>query len=260
MRIWIASLLLVFLTGCFSFLTIEKGDVYRRDLEDIPQKGEMSFASKEALAAGATLQNKTAAKVYYEGTEPLSPDASILYEMSYRFLGLVGVNMDFDPSDPESVKAVFAEADKALEEKDGIIHKLENDVQDFNRRLAEEQKIRKTKEEEAVTWRSRVWALVWGVISVAVGIVALAGILQTVTGIPFLKGLFGLVKTMHATSKQTIAGVQEMREKLRAQAEASDNEEYRRLAAGILREMDQTLDKHQDAGVKMHIRRLKNGG
>ena len=236
-------ILLIFLTGCLD-LNVDRSAYEGK----VPQEKKLSFKSTEALASGATLQNITANKVYYEGTEPKSKDAKTLVDMSYRFLGLVGVNMQFDPSDPESVKKVFAEADQAIEEKDKNLHDLREQLQKAQEDHTKEKK-------RADSWFSRFKGGVYGLIGLIVAVLLTLLILQAVTGIPFLTGLITGIRTFWKVSHQTVKGIQEIREKLKKKKAEGDVR-----AEELLGEIDGVLDKHQDSGVKAQVRKIKNGG
>ncbi len=238
--------------GSCSVVSI-KNDQYKKTTQKIPQERELSFKSKEALAAGATLNSLKANQVYYEGVEAKSESAKILLDLSYRFLGLVGVNMQFDPSDPESVKKVFEEADRALEEKDKIIHDLKEDVKEQQRQVAENKLKREKAEKEALTWLGRLKKTVYGFVGLVIFVFLTLLIIQAITGIPVLTGLLGGIRTFWKVSRQTVKGVQEIREKLKKQAKNDPN------AQDMLEEIDKTLDKHHDQHVKMAIKKMKNG-
>ena len=247
-------ILAVILAGC-SLVNIERGGTLQKSTGKLPEDKELSFKSKEALATGATLQNVTANKVYYEGTEPKSESAKILLDLSYRFMGLVGINMDFDPSDPESVEKVFQEADKALEEKDKNIHDLKVQVDDLKTRMAEEANYHKKEVEKHRSLAGTLWRVIWSIIGIIAGVFVIAGLIQVFTGIPLLSNLLPWVsKRIHSTAKQTVEGVQEIREELKKRAKNGDNEI---TAEEALKLFDMTLEKHQDKGVKAHVRKLK---
>ena len=92
------------------------------------QKKEMDFDYKQALAKGGTINNQTANKIYHEGTEPKSPEAQRILDFSYEVMGIFGVNTDFDIDDPESLEKAKIATREAVEEKNRIIAKLEEDV------------------------------------------------------------------------------------------------------------------------------------
>lgn len=236
-------IILVLLSGC-SVVSIDRSTYEGK----IPQEKELSFVSKEALATGATLQNVTANKIYYEGTDPKSKDAKTLLDMSYRFLGLVGVKMNFDPSDPESVSKVFEAADKALEEKDKNLHELKIAL-----KKAEDDRI--VAEKKAGTWLSRFKTGVYSLVGFIIFVLIVLLVLQVFTGIPFLTGLITGIRTFWKVSHQTVKGIQEIRDKLKKKKEEGDDR-----ASDLLNEIDTILDKHQDAHVKSHIQKIKNGG
>jgi hypothetical protein len=76
---------------------------YKQDVGEAPREKLPTFENSQALAAGATLNSTVASKVYFKGTEAESKDAKVLWDMSYRFMSLAGVNSDFDATDPESL-------------------------------------------------------------------------------------------------------------------------------------------------------------
>ena len=245
------------LGGCLD-LNVKK-EAVRPDL-DSPEEGVMSFQSKEALASGATLQNVTANKVYYEGTEPKSEEAQLLLDMSYRFMGLLGVRTNFDPSDPESVKKVFEAADKAVEEQDLIIDYLQREVKDYNRKLLDAKTKTDAVSEGHKSFKCKVWGFIWSLIGFVILVAVVLGALQMFTGIPFLSGVLPwVVRRAHSTSKQTVDAVQKVRDNLKQMAENGESEETKALAKGVLGQIDSTLDSAQDAHVKDHIRKIKKG-
>lgn len=262
MKKFLLIALILCLTGC-SLIGIEKS-FYKRDVGTPPQEKTMSFESKEALATGATLQNVTAAKVFYKGAAPESKEAKILYDMSYRFLGLAGVNMQFDPADPESVKKVFEKADKALEEKDSIIHQLQEDVKKFNQELATREKAIKDKGEELEQqngkWRTHLgnlWFWIWFVVVACIVVVIGLGVLQVYTGIPWLTGLFGGIGKMFKVGRQTIEGVQRIKDELKNRISDAETEKEKEAYKGVLTLISQKLSEKQDEEVKAWVSKQK---
>lgn len=255
----VLSLLLT--SGC-SFVSFEKR-FYKRDIDPVV-KDELSFASKEALAAGATLQNQTAAEIYYKGTKPESKQAKILYEMSYRFMHLAGVNNNFDPTDPESVEKVFKEADNALREKDKTIHNLEVRVKQQLEEMAARDKLVRDKvaelEDVEGKWRAKLGKIWYWIYTVAISIVVVIvglGILQAWTGIPLLTGLFGGIRLIFGAAKQTIKGVQTVRDELKHTIQNGGTEEEKAHAKKVLEKIDKALAESQDESVKNWIRKQK---
>lgn len=239
-------LILIPLCGCFDFVT----RTYQPTT--MPSEKMMSFESSRALASGATLQSITANKVYYEGTEPKSADAQILLDLSYRFLGLLGVSMNsIDPADPEAVKKVFEQADKALEEKEKIIYDLRAEVKKTTEDLASQKNLVMVKGKEVETWVSRFKKTVLGIIGFIVFITIVLFLIQIFTGIPVLTGVLGGIRTFFKISKQTVKGIQEVREKLKQQSESDEGAKH------ILDMIDATLNKYQDEHVKSAIKRMK---
>jgi len=260
---WLLTVLLaVTISGC-SLVEVQQRH-YKPKIKDIPQEKELSFKSKQHLAAGASLQNVTAAKVYYKGTEAESKEAKILYDMSYRFLGLVGVNMDFDPSDPESISKVFSEADNAIKEKDKNIHDLQEQVKKMNNDLATlnattQDKIAEAKSESG-KWRWRFGTAVWGffgiIILIAGGLLAA----QIFTGIPFFTGALGMIRTIFKGVKQTVHGLEEFKHKVQKDIEQAKAEGHGYEAMAMekaLNKFKETMHKHQDYHVKDYVEKIR---
>lgn len=261
MRALLYAAVIMLLSGC-SFVTIERRN-YKADVNP-PSEKQLSFKSKEALAAGATLQNMTAADVFYRGTKPESKEAKLLYDMSYRFMNLAGVNNQFDPSDPDSVYDVFVKADQALEEKDRIIHDLRTSVQKQLEELATNKKIIRDREAELVntqnTWSARwgaLWTWIWIIVVIIIVVFVGLGIMQAMTGIPFLTILFGGIRLLFNATKQTIHGIQVVREELKEAITNSKSEEERAMASKMLQELDLKMSQYQDDEVKKWIAKHK---
>lgn len=268
-KLAVPSLLLSLLVSGCSLMSYE-AKFYKKDY-DVPKEKSMSFASSRALAAGATLQNMTAARVYYKGCEAESKEAKILLDMSYRFLGLAGVNSQFDPADPESVKKIFDAADRALEEKERALYQLREEVKTMQHQLATGQKIIQDKEAQLIDsngkWSLKfdnLWRWFIGIVSFVVIFVLGLGVAQVLTGIPFLSALFGGIKTIFLAARQTIQGIEDLRNELKAQAESSGDPAKRAEAKILLRMLDEKLSRAQDESVKVWIARqkaiLKRGG
>ena len=266
----------IFLTVGCSFVEVVQHH-YKSGLpEKLPQNKQLSFASKESLAAGATLQNMVAAKLYYQGAKPLSHDAEVLYEMSYRFLGLVGVNRDFDPNDPESIEEVFRDADNALKEKDKNLHELKVQVDNMVMELATKTKIIKDKEAEMEakdgTWSARLgtWKYIASglfIFILLIPIILLA--IQLFTGIPVFTGFMQLavpfVKNVVAigfnAAKQTAKSIDEWKDKWKKEIAArkrTGETEKAAIVEEVLSSLKDHLGKNQDESVKDFIQtRLK---
>lgn len=246
------------LSGC-SFVSFPR-EYYKQETGKPVSKRVLSFASKEAMAAGATLQNLTAAEVYYKGTEPESKEAKILYDMSYRFIDLAGVNRNFDPADPDAIEDIFERADRALEEKDRVIHQLEVDVQRKLEEVNGQRKIVKDREAALVAnngkWTARfdnLWRWLWGILIGAIVILVGLGIAQVMTGIPFLTIFFGGIRLIFGAAKQTIKGVQALRDELKDTAANGGTEEEKKTAKEMLAKIDHHLQTNQDESVKEWI-------
>jgi hypothetical protein len=266
-------LAILLLNGC-AFVSVTQ-EHYKRGLPDkLPQQKELSFTSKEALAAGASLQNVVAAKVYYKGVAPESADAKVLYDMSYRFMGLAGINMDFDPSDPESVKKVFAEADNAIKEKDKNIDDLKRQVDVFMQEIATKTKIVKDKEAEmeandgkwkvSFFWlKFALWTLLILIILVPIGLF----LVQIFTGIPiftlfmktFIPFATGGVKTVFNGLKQTGVAIEETKKEIKEEIEKkkAENKNYEAQAMEFaLTKLMCKLGRHQDTDVKQLLPKI----
>lgn len=251
-----AALILIFLMGC-SFISFDRGDRIANKINQsvIPQEKELSFESKESLAKGATLQNMKAAQIFYEGTEAKSEESEIVYKLSFDFQDLTGINRDFDPEDPESIKKILEADNIALQEKDKIIHQLKEDVKKQILEKAEQSDMHKTyksgAEKERKSLLGRLSAWFWGVIGSILCIVVVLFLIEALTKIPVLTGLLGGIRTFWKIAMQTMRGIQEVRNKLKEKAKTDEK------AKELLEMMDTTLAKAQDKHVRDSIKKLK---
>jgi hypothetical protein len=262
--ICVALTCIMMLFGCALIDFNKDTTAYKRDVGTLPKDKEMSFPSKQAMAAGAALSNITAAKVYYLGTKPLSPDAKVLYDMTYRFMGLCGVNMDFDPSDPESVAKVFENADKAISEKDKNIADLKQQVADFTTQLAAKETIirDKGKEIEGVktTLKAQIGTIIWVTLGCIILLVLILGGVQAYTGIPVLSMAIGFVtgatKTLFNAAKQTGSAIEQWKKDHDDQIQQLKNagkNEAAEVLQGARDSLGALLSSHQDSAVKTFI-------
>ena len=267
MKIWILILpILLMLNGC-SIIKMEQP--HYKDGGDPLQKKEMSFKSKQALAKGGTINNNVANKVFYEGTEAKSPEAKILLDFSYDVMGVFGVNRDFDFNDPEAMKKAQDEIMAAVEEKNQIIAKLEEDVK--KKQLKNDQIVRDKKAEleaESGKWKWRMGSGLIGMIILFVLLLIAAGVAQAYTGVPFLKGLlggmfglFGLFKSglqeVHKSSVQQIKAIQKVRDELTHEIGNGGTPEQKEVARKWLGKLDRHLGEQQDEDVKKYIVKQK---
>ena len=272
----IALCLSVSMVGC-SLVNISKDDrQYQRSLPGLPKDKEMSFPNKRAMAAGASLANVTAAQGYYEGFKAKSKEAKLLYDLTFRFMGLCGVNMAFDPTDPDSIEKVFKEADNAVQEKEKNIADLKQQVQDFTSKLAEKEEIVRDKGAELksfkATWKARLGSLFWGILVSVILIVVGLGAVQVYTGFPVLTGLVktfipfakGGITTLFKLGKQTAVAIDKWKDTVVTRLEAlrnSSKETYtREEVLALLEEQRQALSKHlgneQDADAKIYLKKM----
>jgi len=225
------------LSGCFDFVTARK-------MPELPQEKQISFQSTQQLAAGATVNLEKAAEIYYKGVAPLSDIAKFVYDWAIRMVGVLGINTEFDPSDPEQLKAVLDGGTKALEEKNQIIHDLKADVKKARDTALTERTSRVKAESRSagfLTWIKRL-----------IVIAIILFVIQIFTGIPIFTGA---TKAMKRLGKQTVKGIEEYREQLKKDA-AEGNAE----AQHALDNLDTTLSRHQDEKVKKHVEKMRNGG
>lgn len=202
----------------------------------IIQEKELSFQSKESFAAGATVNLEKAAEVYYTGTDPKSETAHFIYQWAIRMVGVLGVNTQYDASDPDALKDVLGAGTKALEEKNAQIDALKRDVKAANEATAKAEK------------KARgLWGWVKLLLWIGIGLF----VVQIITGIPVFTGSIRILKRL---GKQTTKGIQQFREDLKEKAAQGDV-----AAKQTLDDLDTTLDAHQDDKVKARIRKIKNG-
>ena len=257
----ILIVLICLLPGCSLISVTQKH--YKNDQGTAPKEKLLSFESQEAMAAGATLNNVTAAEVYYKGTEPQSPQAKILYDMSYRFMAFIGVNNNFDPTDPESLKKTFEAADKAIQEKDKNLAELRQAVDDYRTKLEGEKKIVRDKEAEMKAQDGK-WSAKWGSLFYCfIGLLILipvgAIVIQITTGVPLATGLFsGALKTFGKFTKQTVQGLEQFKKELaETKVDASATNEEKEEAKYWLDALSNTLSKTHDQDVKDYVALLK---
>ena len=233
---------LVSLMGCLD-LNVNKGAAHRALLDNIPQEKELSFETKEDISALATANMEKSAQVHYEGTEAKSEESEFIWQASIRIAGILGINTDFDPNDPESLKKILSKGTDALEEKNKQIDDLKTQVKDFEKKvLAANEEYQKEKKRSGglVTW---IWRLIWALVILFV--------IQILTGLPVFTGTLSLLKKL---GKQTVAGIQKFREDLKKRAAEGDEAAREQLAR-----LDSRLDEAQDPKVKLYIKKLKNG-
>ena len=258
-RVWLVLLFMSVLSGC-SLFSVERS-YYRADYKDKPQKQELSFKSKQDMAAAATLLNKLAAEIHFKGIEAESEKSKVVYDLTYAFVDLAGVVMDVDPENLEDVTEILQNATTALKEKDEIIHKLEVDVKRFQ---DDSVQIKKDKEAELEAlngkWQFKMGSLWWWIKAIIIfailGVVAL-GVIQVWTGIPILSAVFGGAKTLFKAAKQTMKGVQAVREELKKISTNGGSQDERQKAHDMLAFIDSALSEYQDEDVKSWIKTKK---
>jgi F0F1-type ATP synthase membrane subunit b/b' len=242
---------------------------YKRDVGKIPEQKDLSFPSKEALGSGATLQNTICAKIFYKGCEPESADAKTIYDLSYRFMSFAGVVNDFDPSDPESVKKVFDNADAALKERDKNISDLQQQVKDFSTKLAEKDVIVKDKDGQLAAENGK-WSLKCGglkfwlwfiLISVIVLVVVLGGLQIYTTifmppGVPFLTGPLGGFIKIFKFAKQTIKGIETHKADIENRLKTATGDTRNALLA-CRDSLNSSLSSNHDEAIKKFVANTK---
>ena len=255
-------ILLLSLQSC-SLISITQKPPLKINQSDAPREKLMSFDNQRALSAGATLNSTVAAKVYYKGTEAESKDAKTLWDMSYRFMALSGVNNDFDPTDPESLKKVFEKADGALKQKNKDLADVRQKMQDFQVERERDQKLMTDKvakaQLESKKWGAKFGSLFYGIIIFIVLLLIGAFVIQLYTGIPIFTGLFnGGLKTMGKLVHQTVAGVENFRNKNKTiLSDEKATEEQKSRAKEILDTFGTMMNNVQDLDVRDHVTKLK---
>lgn len=232
---FVASLAL--LAGCMD-LNVHDG---KPTAKDIPREKALSFETQEDISAIATANLEKSAQVYYEGTQAKSPDAEFVYQCAIRIAGILGINTQYDAKDPEQLKEILTRGTKALEEKNRQIDDLRRQVEDYQVKVTQARDEAGKATTLAGTLKKWMWYLVIGA--------GLLLVLQVFTGLPVFTGSLSLLKKV---TRQTVAGVQEIRDDLRARAAQGDPQ-----AKSLLEKIDLTLHKHQDEQVKSQIKKLK---
>jgi outer membrane murein-binding lipoprotein Lpp len=231
----VAGMLL--LAGCIN-LNIHEGKVLPKD---IPREKPLSFETQTDISAVATANLEKSAQIYYEGTQAKSPEADFVYQCALRIAGILGINTQYDAKDPEQLKEILTRGTKALEEKNRQIDDLRRQVEDYQVKVTQ-------AKDEAVKATSRAGLLARWIRYLVIG-AALLLVIQIITGLPVFTGSLSLLKK---AGKQTVAGIQEIRDDLKKRAEQGDAQ-----ARDMLTRIDTTLHKHQDEQVKGFIKKLK---
>ena len=244
MRTLILIVFLVGLTGCFD-MHIGKKTAHDALVDGIPEKQDLSFQTKEDLSSLATANMQKAAQVYYEGTEAKSPESEFLWQASIRLAGILNINTNFDPNDPEALKGILDKGTKAIEEKNQKIAQLEDDVKDFQKKVLEAQEEYKQEKEKSgwlASWIRRLIAIMVGLF-----------VIQIITGLPVFTGFLSFIKKGF---KALVTGIQEFREDLKKKAAEGDERAKEDLAR-----LDGILDENQEnPKLKTYIKQIKNGG
>ncbi len=261
-KLFYLSVFLFFFSGCSLISVTQKH--YKRDDGPAPKEKLLTFDSQQAMETGATLNNAVAAKIYYKGTEAESPDSKIIYDMSYRFMNFLGVNNNFDLTDPEALKKTFERIDNASLEKDKNIADLRVEVDEYRNRYEKETKIVRDKEAEmkaqdgkwSAKWGSLFYCFIGLLILIPVGAIAI----QVTTGVPLATGLFsGVLKTFGKFTKQTVEGLEQFKKELaETKVDINATKEEKEEASYWLDALSSTLSKNHDQDVKDFIGNLKN--
>lgn len=265
----LAALLLT--TGC-SLFTIKQDKRSFREQRNLPQRPELPFENKEQLARASALNVDKAAKVYYKGTEAESDDAEIIWKLSLKFASTLGLNTDFDPTNPESIQKVFDGANEALRKEREQNAKLREDVAKANEEKA---KIIRDKAAEIANheaeWKLRLGNLWWWVVFLAIALGALCFFFPAI-GYPLVRMIFGGIKT---AAHETFSALQSARARAKreiAEMEAKKvgnnmkSEEIAELNARLdekkraLAVLDNELHKAQSKKSKDFIQKLKSKG
>jgi len=254
MRNIVLVLLCVFLSSC-SLVTVTQSH-YKRQLPDLPQKGQISIDDVGAVAVGGTEINKGLMELntivelvddieptkFIERIKKFQPRLDILVDFSYNIMGFLGVAWDkIDWDNPEEFFKQAEEKQKEMEEalknERNRALELEKDVQDFTVKLAEKEKAVKSKEDELAAndgkWSARFswWVRLLGGLLVFLFIVGVVWYAYQVftrwaAGLPFKVAAFG-GKSAAKGLTQIVKGLQSARVKIHNEKENGATAEER---------------------------------
>ena len=259
-KLLIISIFSLFATGC-SFVEITREDHAFRAEKNVPQRPELPFKNKEQLSRATALNLDKAEKVYYEGAEPKEKSAEIILKLAKKFISTLGINTDFDPSDPKSVEKVFSGIDEAnakIREQNAVlmeqIKQVNNEKAKIIRDKAKELEMKSKENSTLKTKLGSLWAWImlifWIII---IGVVVLIIFVPSL-GIPLARRIWGAtIGLTISAGKNTMKAVQEMRTELKEKVEKEHDENAKRH----LDLLHSKLEKLQTPEEVAHIKKLK---
>lgn len=279
---WLIFLLLPFVTSC-AIMEIRK-DFYKRDMGAIPQEEQQSLESIEAVSVGATEINKGMNEVYSiikyvnddkkmaESFRQMEPRLKAMLDFSYQVMGWLGVAWkEIDWNDPkqyfDQIKSQKDALNAALKEKAEIKLQYEKDKAEFIQNLASKDKVVKDKDAEMADrdgkWSAKLswWFKIgfWVIVGLVIlgGLFYLYGVVQRVLiGIPLKAAMMG-PGLAYKMVKQTVKGVQIVRDNLKAKIDQAKTEEEKNRVKQMLDEISTTLRKEHDEDTVEGIKSVK---
>lgn len=267
--------LLLLCSGC-SLISVQKPDTYVDKIPTLPQEKRMSTEGMEALSVGATEINKGLGELkalitYADKFKPAEFAKEMkgfmtrivtMWDFSYKVMGFLGVaSRDIDWSNPEKyfeqIEAEKKALNKALGEYKEKEQEWKQEMDEFQRKLAEREKLVKSKREELENakkgWRLKRNFSIGGLVGLFVLFNIILFAIQVFTKVPVFNMFWGgLIKVFKGT-KQLVAGVQDVREHFKR--EAPDRTYTAKEVKDII---DGKLSKHTDESVKKLIKDVKN--
>lgn len=274
-KIFIIVLMLLLCSGC-SLISVRRPDTYVDKIPTLPQEERMSVEGMEALSVGATEINKGLGELkalitYADKFKPKAFAKEIkkfmtrivtMWDFSYKVMGFLGVasrDIDWDNPDKyfEQIEAEKKALNSALSEYKEKEQQWKKDMDEFQRKLAEHEKLVKSKREELENakkgWKIKRNFSIGGLLGLFVLFNIILFVIQVFTKVPVFNMFWGgLVKVFKGT-KQLVAGVQDVREHFKR-----ENPDKTYTAREVKELIDGKLSKYTDESVKKLVKDIKN--
>ncbi|MFW6172308.1 MAG: hypothetical protein ACOC5T_00990 [Elusimicrobiota bacterium] len=273
-RLFIITLLLLICSGC-SLISVRRPDTYVDKIPTLPKEERMSVEGMEALSVGATEINKGLGelKALITYADKFKPEAFAkeikkfmtrivtMWDFSYKVMGFLGVSSrDIDWDNPEKyfeqIEAEKEALNSALSEYKEKEQQWKKNMDEFQQKLAEHEKLVKSKREELENtkkeWRIKRNFSIGGLLGLFVLFNLILFVIQVFTKVPVFNMFWGgLIKVFKGT-KQLVAGVQDVREHFKRE---SPDKTY--TAKEVKELIDGKLDKYTDENVKKLVKDIK---
>lgn len=270
MRKAIILLILLNIYGC-SFIEVTRENTAFRAMKDIPQRPELPFKNKEQLSRAAALNLDKAEQIYYKGSKPESEPAKVLLQLAKKFISTLGINTDFDPTDPESIKKVLFGTDEANEElrkQNAVllerIKEINNEKTKIIKDKAKEIQMKAKENSTLKTKLGSLWGWIMFIFWVIIIILVALAIFMPTLGIPIITKIWKMgIGLLASAGKNTMKAINEIRNSWKQEiqkAKINGDETKRNMFEEKLKELDRVLKSKQTPEEKAFIKKLKEEG